>query len=169
MRQSLPRRNPPLRIIDKNLSQQVQKLPVERSRLRDDLLQLFHTPHELSRLARRIWKRIIERIAFEKAGSAVLIVPFGGAPDFADEVFVDSLAGDGLHHREVFATVVGLEERVACPALDEDTAERPQVDWVRPAWCTLVSTKQVRRGGMCHLTYSEDDFWRPIMPRTNHR
>lgn len=45
---------------------------------------------------------------------------------------VDSIAH--LHHAEMLRAVVRLEEGVACPALDEDTAERPQVDRMRPAW-----------------------------------
>ena len=34
---------------------------------------------------------------------------------------------------------------------------------------TSVPNMQIRKGGVRHLTYSEDDFWRPVMPRTDHR
>lgn len=54
-----------------------------------------------------------------------------------------------LHHAKMLATIVRLEQCVACPALDQYTTERPQIDGVRP-------------------TNAKDNLGRPIVPCTDH-
>lgn len=38
-----------------------------------------------------------------------------------------------LHHGKMLCTVMSLEESISCPALDQDTAKRPEIDRVIPA------------------------------------
>ena len=96
MLQRLPRRNPLLRIINKNLPQKIQKLLIELVRRRDSFVQPLHAADEFSRLSRRVREGIGEVAVFEEAGGGVAVAAFGDALDFADEGFVDWIGCDGL-------------------------------------------------------------------------
>lgn len=89
MPQRLSRRDPLLRIVDKDLTQQIQELAVEVVRLRDYLVKPFHAFNKFPRLPGRVWLRVVQTVATEEAGGAVFVITLGGSLHFFDEGFVD--------------------------------------------------------------------------------
>lgn len=138
MLQCLSRRDPLLRIVHEDPPQQVQKPPIELVRRRNALLQPLHPAHKFPALPRSIGEGVSQMAVLEELRRVCAVAGGGGAfgdpVDFADQVFVNGLAGDGFHHAEVLAAVVSLEEGVTGPAFDQDAAQGPEVDWVRPAY-----------------------------------
>ena len=53
---------------------------------------------------------------------------------------------DALHHGQVFPVVVRLEQRQAQIQLEQDTADTPDITWLRPADLCRVRSDQVRSG-----------------------
>ena len=84
----------------------------------------------------------------EESSRRVSVASLGKTLDFADKGAVDRIARHSLetlsvdintqrfgtssylHHAEMLTTVVSLEECVASPAFDENTAKGPQVNRV---------------------------------------
>ena len=87
---------PLLRVVDEDLTQQIQELAVEVVGGRDRLLELLHAAHKLPRLARRVGLRVVQDVVLEEPCGAVLVVSFGTSFHFADERLIDRQARDGL-------------------------------------------------------------------------
>ena len=85
-----------LRIIDEDLPEQIKEQLVELSGRWDDFVQTLHGANELTRLARGVGERICQVLILEEAGGAVAVTALALLHNFADERFVDLVAGDSL-------------------------------------------------------------------------
>ena len=96
MLQCLAGRDPLLRVVYEDLTQQIQELAVKVVGRWDGLLELLHAAHKFPRLARRVRLRVVQNVVLEEPRGAVLVVTFGDSLHFADEALIDRLARDGL-------------------------------------------------------------------------
>lgn len=179
--------NAPLGVIDKDLAEEVEEELVEGVGLRDNVFQPLHASHKLPRLARSVGHGVLQMSVLEEAGSRSPVVALAHAAHFTNDSTIDRVASHRLenqsqqdlegkrrslktylHHSQVLGTVVSLEQRVSSPAFDQNTAQRPKVNWVRPTYDALASPS----AGLSHnrvLTNPENDLWRAVVTGTDHR
>ena len=85
-----------LGVVDKYLPEQVEEELVELCGWRDGFVQTLHSANELPRLPRCVGERICQVLVLEEAGGTVAVTALALFHYFADERFVDLVAGDGL-------------------------------------------------------------------------
>ena len=74
------------------------------------------------------------------------------------------LAQDDFHHSEVLQVVMRLKQSIAGIELDQYAANREEVTRERPAkTCIMLVLNDLG-----HITLTENDFRRSIMPRTDN-
>lgn len=143
--------DPLLGVVYKDFAQQIEEKSIEVGRLRDDVFQTLHATHKLPGLAWCVGHWVCQMAVLEEPSRRVPVSSLGETLDFADKGAVDRIARHSLktlsatadttdiaetsylHHAKMLATVMSLKQCVASPALDEDAAERPEVNWVRPS------------------------------------
>jgi len=85
-----------LRVVDKDLSQEIKEELVESGGGRDDLFEALHGADKFAGLPRSVGEWVGEVRVLEETRGAVTVGAFGGLVHFADQGLVDWVACYGL-------------------------------------------------------------------------